>query len=247
MQIRHAWRLLHCRAFLMALTVFMVRLSVRINATNSGPPAAAQPDSPAQVARAFFRQGRLQDAADLLSNHVTKDPTDADAFFLLGAVYQAQKQPRKALESYSKSLQLSPHQYSAHYNTGLIYRHQQQPQHARSAFMLALKARPECPRTMNNVGLTYYFEGNHRIAIDWFLKASATNSSGDNSTLGEVYFNLGVCYSRLGQILRAESAYRRAMDTALSCSDIWVSAAMNLAALCTCGSPTMSVCSCVFV
>jgi tetratricopeptide (TPR) repeat protein len=56
-----------------------------------------------------------------LLEQTQKDPLNADNFYLLGNAYFADKQREKAIESYSKALELNPKFGRARYNMGYIY------------------------------------------------------------------------------------------------------------------------------
>ncbi len=192
-------------------------------------------------ARALLQASHAGEALKLLQRGAALYPAHSETHFMLGAAQQASGEVHAALRSYETSLALDPAQFSAHYNTGLIHRHAGAPRQARTAFEQALALRPSCPLTLNNIGLTYHFEGDASAAVRWFQQALAAatvnTTTVNNATVAEVQFNLGVGLSRLGQVLNAAQAYRAAVEAAGENSgsdDIWVSAAMNLAALCTC-------------
>ena len=209
-------------------------------------------------ARALLQASHTGEALQLLQRGVALYPAHSETHFMLGAAQQESGEVLAALRSYEKSLALDPAQFSAHYNTGLIHRYASAPRQARAAFTQALALRPSCPLTLNNIGLTFHIEGNASAAVSWFQQAlaaatgptmptgkdttstSARRAAGvNNAVVAEMQFNLGVGLSRLGQVLHAAQAYRAAVEAAGQSSgsgsdDIWVSAAMNLAALCTC-------------
>lgn len=192
------------------------------------------------LVRDLLRLGKVDESLLTLQRILPKYPQNSELHFLNGAIRQSQGNTKEALSCYAKSLQLEPHQYSVLYNVGLIHRHAKRPTAARQFFNKALLERPNCALTINNIGLTYHAEQENTEAVKWFSRAlilaksnNTTQGKQSNATQAEIHFNLGVCYSKLGQIYHAESAYHAAMETDTAGGDIWRSAALNLAALCT--------------
>ena len=56
-----------------------------------------------------------------LEQFVTERPDYADGFYLLGNAYFADNQRPKAIQAYTKALELAPAFAKAHYNLGMIY------------------------------------------------------------------------------------------------------------------------------
>ena len=232
-------------ALLVALWVVTTQLCENCAPTTPTSNGSDSAETRAELERAklLFENGRIDHALPILRRSLQLSPHNAEAHFLLGAAAQARSNISAALDWYAKALALNPTLYGAHYNTGLIYRHAKRPKLARASFNAALALRPTCALSQNNIGLMHYFEANHTAAVRWFRRALATAANSHvgepkrgNATVAEVHFNLGVCLARLGQVLNAADAYAAAMKAAELAhgeDDIWVSAAMNLATLCT--------------
>ena len=60
-------------------------------------------------------------AVNGLKDYTQKNPDYTDGFYLLGNAYYYAKQPEKAIEAYSRSLQLYPQFAKARFNLGLAY------------------------------------------------------------------------------------------------------------------------------
>ena len=194
------------------------------------------------AAAAFYQSGRIDEALAVLRQlmDAQNEVPDPQTHFLLGAALNAKGDDTQAIRQYHTAMQLDPTlQYSSWYNIGVIHRHQKQYELALQAFTKAIAVRPECPLTLNNIGLMHHFQSQHEQAVPFFsrgLKFSLLQQSTTtkhNIVAAEIYFNMGVTLSRLQRIHQAETAYRGATEAAKFGSDLWVSATLNLAALCT--------------
>jgi Flp pilus assembly protein TadD len=102
--------------------------------------------------QAAFQQGHDAAALQLFEQAVKNKPSDASAYYDLGAVYQAEGQDSDALQQYRAALRLDPNMVPPMFNEAVIYQ-------ARSASLAILLYRrvislqPDSPTAFFNLGL----------------------------------------------------------------------------------------------
>ncbi|MCC3505133.1 MULTISPECIES: CheR family methyltransferase [unclassified Microcoleus] len=89
-------------------------LPIRAIAPPPDPAKSASADLDA--ARRLADRGQLQEAAKLCETYLSQNPTNADAYVLLGQVYQARGDRQQAEQSFQKATYLKPDHYE-----GLIH------------------------------------------------------------------------------------------------------------------------------
>jgi tetratricopeptide (TPR) repeat protein len=124
-------------------------------------------------------------AAGYLQTAVKIDPNKAEAYYLLGMVYQEQEIIPKAIEAYEKLLIISPDYKEAHYNLGyinLVYL-QDFPK-AIQFFNKAISLDPKYTEAYFNRGYSYELSGDPENARKDFLKALEITPNYERSILG---------------------------------------------------------------
>ncbi len=78
---------------------------IKISSNNS--------ESLLEIARNFADQGQLKEAATLCKAHLSENPTNAETYFLLAQVYQAEGNEQQAEQYFQKAIYLAPKHYEA--------------------------------------------------------------------------------------------------------------------------------------
>ena len=77
------------------------------------------------VINSFLREGRIQEASDLLSEAIKNDPNNAVLHFSKGALMDAlQDDPKEVQATYEKAIELDPTYFDPYYNLGAYYYNQ---------------------------------------------------------------------------------------------------------------------------
>lgn len=87
----------------------------------------------------FINAGSTQDAIDLLTLAVEKDPSFFEAYYNRGAMYYCQQKYPKALEDFNKALSLNGQHAAAFASRGTVYEKLNQPDQALADFKTAAR------------------------------------------------------------------------------------------------------------
>ena len=127
--------------------------------------------------RELSRQGRYQEAIDLLERAVLASPTLLQAHVNLIAAYGAVGAFEKAEGAFRAAAALSPELPELHYNLGVLRLSQQRSDEAIAAFTQALAGNPAHADAHNNLGFLLSQRGRGREAEEHFRAALATSPS----------------------------------------------------------------------
>ncbi len=149
-------------------------------------------------------------AALLASAVVAAPPGDSLKLYLEigGKAMQNQKYSR-AIEAYSRVVELSPGNLEALSNLGAAYAATGNPTKAKSCLEEAIKLDPNSAEVANNLGAVYSEERNGAKAIEYFERAVRLVPKNPSYLT-----NLGQEYSRAGQISKALPVLRSALELA---------------------------------
>lgn len=103
-------------------------------------------------ARLAAQGGRIEKAGALLTELCQREPRDAEAWFLLGAVHGEAGRLPEAVECAQRAVALHPDWPEAHYNLGQAYMHQQRYENAAGSYREALRLRPDYAEAGNHLG-----------------------------------------------------------------------------------------------
>jgi len=123
------------------------------------------------LARAYIDQGSLESAEALIADVIMEDSTNADAYRTLGRIYQTADSIGKAIEAYSKSIELSEDNPYAYNNLGLLYFLEGKYQEAVDAFETAVEQKENVAFFHNNLGMAYEGLLNFNEALENFARA----------------------------------------------------------------------------
>jgi tetratricopeptide (TPR) repeat protein len=87
---------------------------------------AATPESAAvlmNLGHSFYQQGKLTEARSIYEGLLLLDPTNPYAHAMLGSIHQQQNQHEKAIDCYTRALQLFPDDIHTLTNRGECYLH----------------------------------------------------------------------------------------------------------------------------
>jgi len=90
---------------------------------NPQPPQPIRPSpstSELEIAKQLADRGQLEEAAKLCESYLSANRTDAQAYILLGEVYQALNRLEQAEQSFQKAIYLNPHAYEALIHLALL-------------------------------------------------------------------------------------------------------------------------------
>ncbi|MDP3013840.1 MAG: tetratricopeptide repeat protein, partial [Candidatus Subteraquimicrobiales bacterium] len=118
----------------------------------------------------------------------------------------------KAINAYKKVIELDPENTFALLMLGFAYFNLGQYPEAISAFSLYIEARPDDPYAHYRLGRAYYENKQYDSAKSALLKAVQLKGDLSSATLSNLYFSLGLAYSKLGRLEDTENAYQKALE-----------------------------------
>lgn len=134
-------------------------------------PAAASAQENLDRGRALLNSGNVNDAIAMLSNAVSRNPSLAEAYNLLGVAYEAKGMRDRAFESLQKAVKRD--QDNAEYlnNLGYLYFKNGDYDKAAKHLKRAVKFAPQVQRYWNNLGLSQAQRANFDEAYECFARA----------------------------------------------------------------------------
>ena len=134
------------------------------------------------------------------------DPQDADAYYKLGFIYSDKHDYVKAEECYKKAVQINPRHAYGYYGLAMVYCHLNRDNDALKYAEKSISIKPD-EYTWGILGLVYFELGQYAKAID------ACNKSLDfNNNIGYWYYIRGQAYEKQGDMAKAKTDIRRAME-----------------------------------
>lgn len=162
-------------------------------------------------------QGMHEVAKISFMSAVEGDPTFPEAWFCLGATYQALQEQLKALEAYEKAVALKPDYWVAFSNTGIILESLGRYSEALSAHERALAVADQVPEVWLNLGTVLYRLERYEEALGAYSKALQLNEN-----LPTAWFNAGLAFQALRQFEQAFGAYRKTLELDANNLDAWL-------------------------
>ena len=125
----------------------------------------------------------------------------------LGLAYARQGRFEKAINHYTKAIQIKPYLPKSHNNLGNAYARQGRMSEATSHYTIALKINPDFSGAHNNLGNILAGQGRHDEAKFHFSRAQQLEPD-----FAEAYFNLGDLLARQGKRDEALVQFSRALE-----------------------------------
>lgn len=169
-----------------------------------------QPDTPvayALLSRIYIETKQTEKAISNLTASLAKNPKDFGVAYILGTLFEAQKNYPAARDAYEKSISANPKLAEALNNLAYIYsEHLVDLDKALDVAQRAREAAPSLPEVADTLGWILYKARQYPRAL-----ALLEESAGRLPSTPEVHYHLGMTYYMSGQ----EANARRALEQAL--------------------------------
>lgn len=166
-----------------------------------------------QDARIYFQLGMVAleshqpaQACDELQHAVQLAPGDSHAWKFLGDAWRDSGEFFRAIEAYSKALELDDNYFQAHANLGNIYYLQDDPEGAARHYLRAVELQPGIAALHDLVGLALKGKGSQSGALLAFRQALQLDPG-----FATASYNLGNLYFELGRYADALTLYSSAL------------------------------------
>jgi len=127
--------------------------------------------------------------------------------FYVALSHQKRGENEKAIEGYTKVIEMDPMNVEARTNLGVIYKNMGKPLQAVKEFQTVLSMNPKHENAHNNLGVIFYLQGNLKSAIQEFREVLDINPRNK-----EAYINLGVIYKKRNLIPKAKRMFENALS-----------------------------------
>ncbi|MGB9092655.1 MAG: tetratricopeptide repeat protein [Gallionella sp.] len=119
----------------------------------------------------LLEQGKVQQALPLLAEQCEKTPSDAQAWFLLGACNHQAKKPEESLQALERALSLEPRHIQARCAKGVVLSELGRQQDALHVFGKALHLAPTDTQLLLNMAVVLEQTGNPGAALERYDQA----------------------------------------------------------------------------
>ncbi|OVE81505.1 hypothetical protein BVY03_03595, partial [bacterium K02(2017)] len=130
---------------------------IKILASSNEQPVKISDDPQYLECIKLTNQNKLDEATDIISNLIKKNPKSPLYIRTRGKLYDKQGKDLLAIEDYNKTIGLKADYWQALINRGSYYAKQQKFKLAEIDYRQALKIRPDCENTRDNLLSIYFF------------------------------------------------------------------------------------------
>ena len=188
--------------------------------------------------------GNYEEATDIFSTALEKDPTYTAALRGLARAYDEQGMKEEAINAYKKAIEIKPEYWQGHQDLAIHYLMNGSYKNAIDEFRRVTEITPRNSAAFSNLGAAYLYDGQNNMARDMFVRSmSLERNVGAANNLAYLYFtdgnyaqaaemyelvlqeypnqyqywgNLGVAYEYSGEQAKSREAYLEAIDKALT-------------------------------
>ena len=169
---------------------------------NHAPVALS--NSPLLHAEELIQTGQLDQAKNVIDEQLLREPSNVEAYNLLGIILTNQKHYAEALDAFQQALKLKPNSTSTHNNLANLYVAQQKPDLAEKEFDRVLQIAPANRDANYNLGLLLLANGSPLPAIAHFQRVHPQTI--------ETQFNLVRAFFAAGKSVQALQLARQLSD-----------------------------------
>lgn len=180
----------------------------------TGKPAAkpleTKPDTPKAEQKPVTRTLVNEDLPlelKRINNLIALDDQNANAFYNRGWIYEYKGEFEKAVEDYTRALNIDKGHTDAYYNRGLIYIRQGKYRLAITDFGEVIKLKREDADVYNNRGNAYLQTNEFDSAFNDYNTAIRISPNDP-----DLYYNRGVVYRSRGEYGKAKQDFQKAAD-----------------------------------
>lgn len=164
-------------------------------------------DAKIRLAEAYFKTNKYQQAIDVATEALMKEPTNAMALQFRGSAYGASGRPDAAVEDFKKILQAEPENQHALFNLGIAYKESGKLNEAIETLSKLIVIKPDFPNAYYERGFCY-----GRMGLFPQAKADMEQSLAYQPQHGASYFFRGRTFEALGNIESACADWKKALE-----------------------------------
>jgi protein O-mannosyl-transferase len=154
-----------------------------------------------------YRQSSVWFSGATLWDHAIKTQPSAIAYANRAVLFKEEKNDNKAIEYYTKAIEINTAGYEAYTSRGVIYFNQQKFDLAYADFNKALSIKPDYYSAMDNLGALFGLRGQFDSALQYFSRALAVRPDYLPSLK-----NRGLAYSELNRNQEAINDFEKVLQ-----------------------------------
>lgn len=156
--------------------------------------------------RTYMRNFVWKDEYSLFSSIIETSPYSYKGHYNLANVYYNKNRYDAAIEEFKKAIKLKPDHFYSHLALGSLLHNKKRYDEALKEYEIALKIKPTTS-TLNSLGVLSFDQNNYEKAIHYYKKAIVL----DNNYV-TTYINLGNAYYKLGEVDKAKTVWKKALQ-----------------------------------
>ncbi|MEG4403688.1 tetratricopeptide repeat protein [Microcoleus sp. MON2_D5] len=190
--------------------------------SNSGKPVAIVNSVSAETyikkAESYYAQGKFEEAIAECKRAIEIQPDAAFAYKIAGNATQAMGKAEAARYWYVQALEIEPDFAEIHANLGSLYAQQKYWEKSIACYQQAIKIKPNLASAYRNLARIFVQSGQPQAGAECWYEALTLDI---NWAKPDEHFTLGNTLLELGQLERAISCYRRAIQLQPSYADAY--------------------------
>jgi tetratricopeptide (TPR) repeat protein len=152
------------------------------------------------IASEHYKKGSYEQAERICRDIMAIDPGNAEAFFILGTIFQSMNKFDDAIRYFQETTRIRPEHFGAHFQLGITLFNRRKLDEAVPYLQISLRLNPDCDEAYCCLGMIFREKGQLDKAIDYFNEALRVNPAS-----AWAYTNLAVALQQKG---RSEEARR---------------------------------------
>ena len=168
-------------------------------------------DAKVRLAEVYFQLKRYQDAVNIATAALQKEPNNIQALQFRGSAYGAGKQPQLAEQDFKKILEIDPGNQHAMFNLSIAYKELNKVNEAIDLLTKLIAINPDFPLAYFERGFAYgRLNDFNKAAMDMEMSIKLTPDHAPS------YFFRGRCYAAVGNQVKACEDWKKAGEMGLA-------------------------------
>ena len=159
------------------------------------------------ISKIFLAFENRKKAKDILINLVAKYDKSYMGHKLLAEIYEKEGGMRKAIDEYVKVLDIKGDDYKSYFKISQLLNDLNRKNEAMQMLNTLLKKKPELYEASEMLGKLLLDKEKFKEAAHIYVQATKYNPD-----KADLYYNLGIAYSRLNEFSLAKECYKKAVD-----------------------------------
>ena len=157
------------------------------------------------IAKLNFKYGNNEIARKKLIKLISKYPNSYYAHKLLAQIYESEEKYEEAIDEYVKAIEINTKDYDSYYQIAFLLNKNSKQEEAEEMLEDLLAKKPEYYKASELLGTILYDQEKFKQAVSVYLEALKYNP-----TRYELYYGLGMTYTRLNDFQTAKEYYEKA-------------------------------------